>query len=124
MKRKTPQEKKLSAYVRDGRNLVAESRSIAHRAISKRKTWVNKSFRKAANQALASSLSLGEESLDQAELASSQVEKHEWRKQPDVPLATYVQFKQGFVAGKRDQLGIKTELRSLAARLAKAKYGR
>jgi len=57
MKRRTPQEKKIDAYVRDGRNLFAESRGIAHRAISKRKAWVNRSFRKAAGQALLSKLS-------------------------------------------------------------------
>ena len=124
MKRKTPQEKKLSAYVRDGRNLVAESRSIAHKAISKRKAWVNRSFRKAANQTLAASLSPSQESLEQAELETSKIARHDWRKQPDVPLATYVEFKQGFVQGKREQIGKKAELRSVAARLAKARYGR
>lgn len=124
MKRRSPQEKKIDEYVRDGRNLRAESRGIAHKAIAKRKAWVNRAFRKAAGQALSSKLGVTEVALAEAEEASAQVERHGWRKQPDVPLATYVEFKQGFVAGKRDQVGKKLGLRSLAAKKAKQRYGR
>jgi hypothetical protein len=123
MKSKTPQEKKLAEYVRDGRNLRAESRGIAHKAIAKRKAWVNRSFRKVSNQSLSANLGSSEDAMNLAELGSRSVQRHNWRKEPDVPLATYVEFKQGF-AGKCDQVGKKTRLRLAAAKLAKAKYGK
>lgn len=121
--RRTPQEKKVDEYVRDGRNTLAESRSKAHKAISKRKAWVNRSFRKAAGQALASKVSEGEDAQLDAEVASLAVKRHGWRKVPDVPLADFLETRRGARrAGDLEER--KQQLRVLGVRRARAKYGK
>jgi hypothetical protein len=117
-KRLTPQEKKILSYVRDGRNLFAESRSIAHRAIAKRKAWVNKSYRKSTSQRLLPGAPLEEESLALLELAARAVERHPWRKVPDVPLAQFIEWKNKYGWGGRNRQS-SSALRAKAQRLGK-----
>src|SRR5690606_37910123 len=54
MKRpRTPQEKKALSLENDRRNVVAESQWGARDAITKRKQWVNQSYRKVVHQELS-----------------------------------------------------------------------
>lgn len=122
MRQRTPQQKKIAAYVRDGRNAVAESRSIAHKAIAKRKAWINKSFRKNTKQTLSARIDLTEDKQLEAESSSLAIKKHRWRKYPDVPLIEFVEKQQNH-HGKVDQLGKKDVLRAIAKRQVKKRYG-
>ena len=82
----TPQEKKALSLENDRRNVVAESQWGGRDAIAKRKQWVNQSHRKAVHQEL-STLSGGVPADPEAvESAVAAAKRHNWRKQPDVPL--------------------------------------
>ena len=82
----TPQEKKALSLENDRRNVVAESQWGGRDAIAKRKQWVTQSYRKAVHQEL-SSLSGGVPADPEAvESAVAAARRHNWRKQPDVPL--------------------------------------
>lgn len=78
----TPQQKKLYSYAKDGRNGLAESRSVANKAIAKRKAKANRAWRRAETIALAK----GEESVGRARRRS-------FHKSPDMPLADYVRIR-------------------------------
>lgn len=88
--RLTPQQKKLYSYAKDGRNGRAESRSVANKAISKRKAKANRAFRRAQVQALTKDDEI-----------VARVDRKSFKKSPDVPLAVYVQY--SFVAACQDQ---------------------
>ncbi|QNN78344.1 hypothetical protein IAE60_02585 [Pseudoxanthomonas mexicana] len=82
----TPQEKKALSLENDRRNVVAESQWGGRDAIAKRKQWVNQSHRKAVHQelsALSGGLPADPEAVESAVAATK---RHNWRKQPDVPL--------------------------------------
>lgn len=80
----TPQEKKLLSYAKDGRNTFAESRGIAHRAITRRKVKANRAFRR------AESLALGAASGPDADVFVGRIGRKSWKKLPDAPLGEYV----------------------------------
>lgn len=89
MKRtRTPREKKLLCYAKDGRNTVAESRSKAHRAITKRKAKANRSFRHAESLALR-------EALENDDVFVARISRRSWKKSPDAPLGEYVAARLG-----------------------------
>lgn len=82
--RRSPQEKKLLSYAKDGRNTFAESRGIAHKAIARRKAKANRAFRRAESRALQSALGGGDD------VFVARVRRKSWKKLPDAPLGVYV----------------------------------
>lgn len=78
----TPQQKKLYSYARDGRNGFAESRSVANKAVSKRKAKANRALRRAETMALVK----GDEVVGRSGRKS-------FHKVPDMPLAEYVRIR-------------------------------
>jgi hypothetical protein len=94
MKKRTrsPQEKKVLSYVRDRRNAAAKSRSIAHKAISKRKAAANQAFRSATRGVLTRELRVHAD-LDEADVHVARTGTMGWRKAPDISLATHLDYK-------------------------------
>lgn len=87
MKRgRTPQEKKLLSYAKDGRNAYAESRGIAHRAITRRKAKANRALRRAESVLLRAA---AEPDMD-ADIHIPRARRRSWKKIPDAPLAEYL----------------------------------
>jgi hypothetical protein len=91
-RKRSPQEKKSLSYVKDRRNGVAEMRSIAHRAISKRKTLANQAFRSASRGVLTKELRAHTDLADIDEHVA-RTGSMSWRKIPDMPLASYLESK-------------------------------
>src|SRR5688500_11423081 len=90
-RKRSPQEKKVLSYTKDRRNMVAEMRSIAHRAISKRKAMANQAFRTATRKTVAKQVrAVDAEAID---VFVPRTGARSWRKSPDAPLATYLEFK-------------------------------
>jgi len=87
-KRRTPREKKLLSYAKDGRNAVAEARGKAHKAISKRKARANRAFRRAESVALDAAAHAGPDV--ETEVFVERAGRRSWRKSPDAPLGEYV----------------------------------
>jgi hypothetical protein len=83
---RAPQQKKLLSYAKDGRNTVAESRSIAHKAVAKRKAQANRALRRAEVVASAEAARNPEDS----DGFVPRVGRKSWRKIPDAPLGEYV----------------------------------
>ncbi|SHG53459.1 hypothetical protein [Massilia sp. CF038] len=79
-----PALKKRLSYEKDGRNVLAESRALARKAIRKRKAKASRALRRAQTVAMAT-LEGGE-----AELAVTRTGARSWRKIADAPLAQYV----------------------------------
>jgi hypothetical protein len=94
MKKRTrsPQEKKALSYVRDRRNGFAESRSIAHRAIAKRKAAANQAFRSTTRAVLTKELR-NHAYLEDADVHVARTGTMAWRKGADIPLAVYLESK-------------------------------
>lgn len=87
MKRsRTPQEKKALSLALDRRNVIAESQWGGRDAIAKRKQWVNQSHRKAVHQALSALSGTVPADAECVESDVANTKRHDWRKQPDVPL--------------------------------------
>jgi hypothetical protein len=82
---RTPQEKKELSYAKDGRNLRAESRSKAHKAISRRKAKANRAFRREEKLATSAATAPGVDDVFVARIS-----RRSWKKIPDVPLGDYV----------------------------------
>lgn len=109
MKRsRTPQEKKDLSYAKDGRNIVAEMRSIAHKAISKRKAAANQALRRAQTVA-----TIKASKNEQVESVIPRTGRRSFRKVPDVPLAD-------FVATKLERRGQKINVSDVAKKASKA----
>jgi hypothetical protein len=90
MKRKlTPQDKKILSYATDGRNTVAESRSIANKAISKKKSQANQSYRQSVEVKLQEALKTGAD--DSVDIFIPKIGSNRFKKIPDAPLAVYVE---------------------------------
>ncbi len=88
MKRRlTPREKKELSYQKDRRNILAESRRNANKAISRRKKWVNGSYRKHTRQTLDNVMI---DDAGEIESAVQNVRRHNWRKIPDISLREYI----------------------------------
>jgi len=81
-----PQEKKLLSYAKDGRNTVAESRGVAHKAVAKRKAQANRALRRAESVASVE----GARSPEDTDGFVPRVGRKSWRKIPDAPLGEYV----------------------------------
>jgi hypothetical protein len=81
----TPQSKKSLSYAKDGRNTIAEARSIARKAIKKRKAKANRALRRAEKIATVNAARSGE-----ADAYVARDGRGSWRKVPDAPLAEYV----------------------------------
>lgn len=91
-RKRSPQEKKVLSYTKDRRNMVAEMRSIAHRAISKRKVMANQALRTATRKAVAKQVRAAPDA-ESIDVFVPRTGARSWRKSPDVPLATYLEFK-------------------------------
>ncbi|HEY0023759.1 MAG TPA: hypothetical protein VGB24_12635 [Longimicrobium sp.] len=87
--RRTPREKKLLSYAKDGRNTFAESRGIAHKAIARRKAKANRAFRHEESRALQSALGGGDD------VFVARIRRKSWKKLPDAPLGAYVAARLG-----------------------------
>jgi hypothetical protein len=106
---RTPQEKKELSYARDGRNLRAESRARAHKAISRRKAKANRAFRR--GEKLATSAATAP---DVDDVFVARISRRSWQKIPDVSLGTYV----ARLLDRREQRGmspVHKQSRTLAA---------
>ena len=87
MKRpRSPQGKKTLSLELDRRNVVAESQWGARDAIAKRKQWVNQSHRNAVHQELSALSGTVPADPEVVESVVASAKRHNWRKQPDVPL--------------------------------------
>lgn len=87
---RTPQEKKVLRYEKDRRNSVAESRSIAHRAIAKRKAGANQALRRDVHQTLSAGLRKAD-SPEEFDAHVPRTGRKSWRKSADQPLADHIQ---------------------------------
>lgn len=87
---RTPQEKKLPSYAKDGRNTVAEARGKAHRAISTRKAKANRALRHAEARALDAVAPDAD-----ADVFVGRIGRRSWKKIPDAPLGEYVAARLG-----------------------------
>ena len=79
-----PTQKKFLSYQKDGRNAVAESRGIAHKAIAKRKAQASRALRRA--ETVAAAAHVGED----ADPVVARTGRCSWKKIPDAPLGKYV----------------------------------
>lgn len=115
-RRRTPQEKKVLSYARDGRNTFAESRSTAHKAISRRKTKANRALRRAESR-VVSALADGD-----ADVFVGRTGRKSWRKLPDAPLGEYVEARLAVrEAGGMNPPGTASELRKAGRKRAQAR---
>jgi hypothetical protein len=83
-RRRSPQEKKIRSYQRDGRNAYGEATGASRRGIRRRKHLVNKANRRATSQAL------GKADSEPAEESANAVRPKRWKKVSDVPLAGWI----------------------------------
>jgi hypothetical protein len=67
-------------------------RSIAHRAISKRKAMANQALRTATKQAVGKELR-SRPTMEEVDPFVARTGARSWRKSPDAPLATYLEMK-------------------------------
>jgi len=72
--------------------MVAEMRSIAHRAISKRKAMANQAFRTATRKVVAKQIRAATDA-EAIDVFVPRTGARSWRKSPDAPLATYLESK-------------------------------
>ena len=89
---KTPQEKKRLSYEKDRRNNYGENDKASRKAIKKRKSWVNQSFRRTTKQTLKHSLNADDE-FENVDSKIKEVKKKEWKKVPDIPLKEHLKKK-------------------------------
>jgi hypothetical protein len=82
----SPPEKKILSYAKDGRNTVAESRSKADKAITKRKEKANRALRRAESVVSAEAA----QRPDDVDAFVARTGRKSWRKIPDSPLGEYV----------------------------------
>lgn len=87
---RTPQDKKVLSYARDGRNTFAESTVASRKSIAKRKAKAHRALRRAERIAIAAT-----GPLDEADPFVARTGRKSWRKIPDAPLAEYVRRKLG-----------------------------
>ena len=81
---RSPQEKKIQSYQRDGRNAYGEATGSSRRGIRRRKQLVNKANRRATTQAL------GKADSESAEESANARRPKRWKKVSDVPLAAWI----------------------------------
>lgn len=95
--RRSPQEKKVLSYARDGRSTFAESCSKGRAAVAKRKVRASRALRRA--ETVATTRAAG--SPEEADLTVTRTGRRSWRKIPDAPLAEYVDWTLARRAGNR-----------------------
>jgi hypothetical protein len=83
---RTPQEKKILSYAKDGRNTVAEARSKSRVSIAKHKAAANRALRRAEVVAV----SKVDPAAEVVDVVVERTGRKSWRKIPDAPLAEYV----------------------------------
>jgi hypothetical protein len=80
----------LLSYAKDGRNTVAESRGIAHKAIARRKAKANRALRHAESRALSAAAPEAD-----PDVFVGRTGRRSWKKRPDAPLGEYVAARLG-----------------------------
>lgn len=76
----TPQQKKAQSLKHDCRNTYGENSKSSRKAIHVRKRWVNRSFRRAVNQAIQ------DDDPEATDSAVSNVARKSWKKASDTPV--------------------------------------
>jgi|GEM_PF-1331831 hypothetical protein len=91
-KRKSPPEKKILSYEKDRRNTYGENSKASRKGVRRRKSWVNRTFRHAAQQRLRltdTQDSSGDNPVDS-------LRREHWKKQPDTALGEILDAKTAF----------------------------
>ena len=83
---RSPQEKKVLSYAKDGRNTVAEARSKSHTAIAKRKASASQALRRAEKVAVSKL----DPSAEERDVMAARKGRRSFRKVPDAPLSEHV----------------------------------
>ncbi|MFD8088159.1 hypothetical protein ACFV4F_41475 [Kitasatospora sp. NPDC059722] len=89
MERKSPQQKKLLSYLKDGRNNYGENDKSSRKNIRRNKRAVNSANRRREHLALAASTgadATGEAGTDTIDRDLHRHRPKRWRKSPDLPL--------------------------------------
>ncbi|MEE1782912.1 hypothetical protein PUR71_08280 [Streptomyces sp. SP17BM10] len=89
MERKSPQQKKLLSYLRDGRNNYGENDKSSRRNIRRNKRAANSANRRREHMALAAfagAAAAGEPGTDTIDRALHRHRPKRWKKSPDLPL--------------------------------------
>ncbi|UXI66832.1 hypothetical protein [Tahibacter amnicola] len=119
---RTPQEKKLLSYVRDGRNVVAESRTTARKAIARRKATANQALRKSVHEKLSAGLRAAGD-VQEFDPTVPRTDGRSWRKFPDASLARYVQERIDYrQAGGQPATVGNSDVRAKAMRKRQGQY--
>jgi hypothetical protein len=96
--RRTPAEKKVLSYQKDGRNTYGETGARSRYSIRRRKAGVNRAYRHAVRE----ELSRAARNDDLGEEPSGEVTRRRWTKRPDEPLGAVVRRK----LARRERTGI------------------
>jgi hypothetical protein len=89
MGRKSPQEKKILSYEKDGRNSYGESDKGARKRIPRRKTWVNRTMRHAVTQVLGTAKRDKPDAI--ADVDTTTIRRKAWKKDADLALVHVVE---------------------------------
>jgi hypothetical protein len=89
MGRKSPQEKKILSYEKDGRNSYGESDKGSRKRIRRRKAWVNRTMRHAVTQVLGPAKHDKPDAIDSVDTTA--IRRKPWKKGADVPLVHVVE---------------------------------
>lgn len=102
-----PAGEKILSYIRDRRNDWGNSKHASRKGVPWRKAWVNRTFRRAVEQAIDESDTEGTDDRIDG------IRRNDWRKCPDVPLATWVdrptKAHPGGSAGGSSRCGLRTQ---------------
>ena len=82
---RSPQEKKVLSYLRDGRNSYGENDKASRKNIPRSKRLAHQAYRNTVKQALRAG------DVEARDLAAAEIQERPFLKEPDVPLARYVE---------------------------------
>ena len=85
-RKRSPQEKKILSYLKDGRNKYGENDKAARKAIPARKAWVNRTYRRTLRQAVCHGAADIEDNV-------ASVRRKGWKKWADEPLASHLNYR-------------------------------
>jgi hypothetical protein len=88
MGRKSPQEKKILSYEKDGRNSYGESDKGSRKRIRRRKAWVHRTMRHAITQVLGPAKHDEPDTIDSVDTTA--IRRKSWKKGADMPLVHVV----------------------------------
>jgi hypothetical protein len=88
MGRKSPQEKKILSYEKDGRNSYGESDKGSRKRVRRRKAWVNRTMRHAVNQVLGPAKHDQPNTVDTVDTTA--IRRKPWKKDADMALVHVV----------------------------------